>query len=750
MNSKKYINRIVSFLTIICCLAGSAMAAPAVKAEESTPRAVFTNEPNEAPDLYITKELQNPESYNGNLEDLHFSFVLKLNGKAANKQEYTVIKNGEEKKNEEGRVEVYKTESGRFELGPGETAWFRNLTVGSSYEVTENEMPESFQQVEPEGGAGVAGIITAKGEDRKFVNRYVPNIPGGPATLTVSKTITFPEGYAMPETPEFEFVLTVDGEPYGMKTYALTDDRTGQSAGTGTTDADGRFKLKGGYTASFAKVKAGVDYKLEEINIPEGWRATGSTVLEGAITAPETPLIMNNAAASFGVSKEVKGNGNKDGDFTFLLTKEDGAVWAGAKYYLYSLSTGELIEEPKEEQGKDEPEFENPAYTKEDGTFTLKHGQTAVFVGIGKDTVCNIKEIGAPDYIQTLPTSRDGYEHTVTDIVIVLPFENQFIDNRGSLTVTKNVENLNGDAPEPGDEGTAFTFKLTEIKTEEKDGVETVVEKPVANAIYSSSVGGSTRTPKTDEEGKFSLEEDETARFGSLPFGKYKVKEISVPEAYKVKSEKEQILELTRDCSAAFTFINQYRADKLDLNLVKQNREADRLPEVSFTLWKETETPEEGAKWEDIKKSEVGTYTTDAEGNITVPGLESGVYYLQETQTATGYMPWEKPLRIKITRDTQDRDKVTVEAERKSVSTSEGEDIDLNQDQIPRGSVVKKLTLKQEEGKRDTAELTVINEMLYELPNSGGSGIFWSILSGIALMMAAVLLYWKKIRIQVV
>ena len=63
MKSKKYINRIVSFLTIICCLAGSAVTVRTARAEESVPRAVFTNEPNEAPDLYITKELQNPESY---------------------------------------------------------------------------------------------------------------------------------------------------------------------------------------------------------------------------------------------------------------------------------------------------------------------------------------------------------------------------------------------------------------------------------------------------------------------------------------------------------------------------------------------------------------------------------------------------------------------------------------------------------------------------------------------------------------
>ncbi len=763
MKSKKYMKRIVSFLTIICCLAGSALGVYVVRAEDSVPRAVFTNEPNEAPDLYITKELQNPENYDGNLDELRFSFTLKLDGKVANRQEYTVIKDGEEVK-EDGRIKIYRTESGRFTLGLGETAWFKNLAVGTRYEVTEDDMPSSFQQMEPEGGAGVTGIITAKGENRKFVNRYIPNTSSKTTTLTISKTVTFPYGYTAPETPEFEFILTVDGEPYGMETFTITDDRTGKYVGTDVTDADGRLKLKGGYTASFTNVKTGVEYRLEEVNIPEGWRATGSTVLEGATKAPETLLVMNNAAASFAVSKRMKDGGKTDVDFTFLLTREDQSVWVGAKYYLYDLSTGELIEEqetgqtegdgadgqPEEEQTK----FQNPAYTKEDGTFTLKPGQTAVFVGIEPGTVYSVREIGNPDYTQTLPGSTEGYkDYTVTDNVIVLPFENQFVDNRGSLTVTKKVENVNGDAPENQE---SFTFKLSEIITAEEsedtedvqDGQETErpeKERPVANAVYSIAAGGSTATFKTDGKGEFTIKADETARFGSLSFGKYKVEEIQVPESYKIHGEPAQILELTRDSSAAFTFTNEYRADKLDLNLVKENREAERLPKVSFILWKAADDTAEGAKWEEIEKTEVGTYTTDGEGKLTVSGLETGVYYLQEVQPAAGYMPWEKPLRITITRDPEDRDKVTVETEGKSVDASKEEE---TADEIPRGNVVRKLTLTQEEGKRDTAEITVINEMFYELPNSGGIGIFPYILSGIVLMMAASILYFRRYRMD--
>ena len=749
MKSKKFIKRIVSFLTIICCLAGSALVVKTVRAEEETPRAVFTNEPNEAPDLYITKELQNPESYNGNPDDLRFSFTLRLDGKPANRQEYTIIKDGEEEK-EDGRVKVYRTESGRFTLSPGETAWFRNLTVGTRYEVTEDNIPESFLQAEPEGGAAATGIITAKGESRRFINRYVPNTHSKTTTLTVSKTITFPYGYTAPETPEFEFVLTIDGEPYGMEAFTITDDRTGKHVGTDTTDADGKFKLKGGYTALFTKIKTGVDYKLEEINLPEGWRATGSTVLEGATKAPETPLVMNNAAAAFAVSKQMKDNSQPDVDFTFLLTREDKSVWAGARYYLYSLSTGELIEEPEKDTPSGRPEeeqtkFENPARTKEDGTFTLKPGQTAVFVGIEPETVYSVREVGNPNYTQTLPAGTEGYkDYVVTDNVIVLPFENQFMDNRGSLTVTKKVENMKGDAPE-GQE--TFTFKLTEIKAEE--GAQSGPETPVANAVYSVASGGSTATFKTNAQGEFTIKADETTRFGSLSFGKYKVEEIHLPEGYQI-DKAVQIKDLTRDNSAVFIFSNEYRADKLDLYLIKQNRREESLPDVSFILWKAKGEAGEDARWEDIEKTEVGTYSTDSEGRITIPGLETGIYYLQETKAAVGYMPWEKPLRIEITRNPEDRSKVTIQAEDRTASIPaealpdgylEDENPDIGG--IPRGSVVKTLTLTQHEDARDVAELTVINEMFYELPNSGGMGIFPCILPGVVLMLAACMLYFR-------
>ena len=118
------------------------------------------------------------------------------------------------------------------------------------------------------------------------------------------------------------------------------------------------------------------------------------------------------------------------------------------------------------------------------------------------------------------------------------------------------------------------------------------------------------------------------------PFGKYKVEEMNLPDGYWI-DEMAQIGELTRDNSADFTFVNEYRADKLDLYLIKQNRRNESLSGVSFKLWKAEGSSGEDEEWESIKKSEIGTYTTDADGKLMIPGLDSGIYYLQETQAAT-------------------------------------------------------------------------------------------------------------------
>ncbi|RJW08787.1 hypothetical protein DW751_06675, partial [Eubacterium sp. AM28-8LB] len=89
----KYIKRIsVLLLAAFCMVAGT----QAIQAEETT-RVTFTNEENKTPDLFITKHVESADDRYEVPKDVAFKFVLKLNEKLANKEQYRVFnENGDE------------------------------------------------------------------------------------------------------------------------------------------------------------------------------------------------------------------------------------------------------------------------------------------------------------------------------------------------------------------------------------------------------------------------------------------------------------------------------------------------------------------------------------------------------------------------------------------------------------------------------------------------------------------------------
>ena len=83
----KYIKRIsVLLLAAFCMVAGT----QAIQAEETT-RVTFTNEENKTPDLFITKHVESADDRYEVPKDVAFKFVLKLNEKLANKEQYRVF-----------------------------------------------------------------------------------------------------------------------------------------------------------------------------------------------------------------------------------------------------------------------------------------------------------------------------------------------------------------------------------------------------------------------------------------------------------------------------------------------------------------------------------------------------------------------------------------------------------------------------------------------------------------------------------
>ncbi len=730
----KHLNRILSFLTIICCLAGSWMPVYATN-NSSIPRVTFTNESKNEPNLSVKKTVVNAVPGVVAPSDDTFTFTLKLNGSLASELEYRLYgADGEEKFSSVLNKEPYKTtENGEFFLKADEEAVFEWVGRGVNYEIVESPK-EHYQQVKPDGGLAAIGTIPANGAHVTFENRYSKTDQSMTTTnLTVSKIVPFPSGYTLPDSPEFTFVLKVDGKLHQREIYTVTDTKTGTQIRTAESGTDGSFTLKGGETATFANIPVNVDYEVEEITekMPENWRLLSDSVQEGATVAPATSVEFKNGLASFAVKKTMKdGSKPEDAEFTFLLTNKEHKVWKDAAYYLYSTD-GELVEE-------------RLYRTTEEGTFVLKAGQAAVFVGIPTGAYYNVSEVEDARYEQTLPLSKGGYTDCVVhDAVEVLPFENNPAKLEGVLTVTKQLDYTQGEAPE--DLTKAFTFLLekkvvtsTETVTEDAgDNTQPTGYQPVANQIFYVKVGDYQYNYRTDEKGYFTLKANETARF-RLPAAEddeqiyYQVTEVleGMSKEYHLQTDAEKLSGKWTKEGLNFTFINEYTPDKVNLHLTKMSRTGMPLSGAVFTLYRVEEVEVEDTSGENtsekpvFRETEIGTYEVGS--NVIIPGLSSGTYHLRETVAPEGYVLLAEPIKIVI--------------ERLSCYKADGSGFDvkvtMNGEEVGTQTEGKDFYIEKKHGTDyDELYLTVRNDVIYELPSTGGTGTNGYLLFGITLML---------------
>lgn len=699
---KSYFRHLLSFIAVICCLVG--MLSPLSAYAEDTTRVVFENAQNDSPDLYVTKKIESASGDYEAPEDLRFTFILKLDGKLADRLIYRVFnENGEEvyryadgesTDSKNNKIPYQTDRSGTFTLAPGQTAKFEYVGTGVSYEVTEVPL-EGWIQTMPSGGSPASGTVTDKGAWANFINLTGG---GGDTKLLVRKDISFPEGYEAPETPDFTFKLEMGGKPWAQEAYTIIDTASGLETGSGVTQADGSFTLKGGETAEFAEVPEDTDYRVTEENTP-GWWVSGETAKEGSTGTSGTVVAQfNNVNASFIVTKKMEDDSKPEEEFTFLLTHADRTVWAGAGYLLYQTN-GEPV---TDEQGQ-----QISGTTDQDGKFRLKPGQAALFTGIEPGTVYNVSEIAHPDYVQVVPASSDGYQDKVTSgAVEILPFVNR--PASGGLSVTKVIENMDGEAPLEKKE---FTFTLSR-----KTGADTY--EPVADAVYSVETGTSQQTYKTDAQGRFQLKANETARFTDLSKGTYRVEETESGMEY-IPEVKVQEGDLTsEEPNISFTFKNQYTSRFFNLYLIKQNHGKEALSGAEFMLYRD-----------ELNNNPVQDtpYVTDQDGKITVENLKTGTYYLVETKSPPGYQLLANPVKIAVTW-LEGEMQVTVDD--KTITSGEQDD---------------QIYIVQKDDGNDEVHVTVYNSKNFLLPVTGGTAVFLGVaLAGILIILGVMWHMGKK------
>lgn len=149
---------------------------------------------------------------------------------------------------------------------------------------------------------------------------------------------------------------------------------------------------------------------------------------------------------------------------------------------------------------------------------------------------------------------------------------------------------------------------------------------------------------------------------------------------------------------------------------------------VTFDLYrklKDTDTsgelnPVKGLTGRFEKVNKLAALTTDLNGEIFVPGLAKGTYYLVETKTNDGYNLLKAPVEVNI------------EATYSLTSTTKTETKD--------GKTTTTTTITNGTTDAGVFTTTVKNSKGFTLPTTGGIGTFVFTFAGIAMMAAAVIL----------
>lgn len=340
MKNRNSIKKILSFLTIICCLAGSVLpvSAAGTGSAPAVPRVTFTNRPNESPDLFVAKTVENAVSGSAYEAPEHaaYRFVLKLGGEIAKNVEYRVLDaEGREiiRETSTGRKYPFQTDSaGIFTLEAGQQAWFEYVGTGVVYEVTEmdtyllprrNETaPDEGDQTEnPEGGEQTAN---PQGSEVTVKNGYKLYVITGEDSRELLHE-------------EFDYQvrsLAADGYQQKSPSGGSTGEHTILANGNSETFVN-RYTGKGTGETTVLEIE-------KTISFPTDYER------------PETP------------------------DFTFEV-ELDGTAYKNENYTATNTATGETIS----------------GTTNENGQFTMKGGWKAVFENIPTDVDYKVSEVTA-------------------------------------------------------------------------------------------------------------------------------------------------------------------------------------------------------------------------------------------------------------------------------------------------------------------------------------------------------------------
>ncbi len=345
-----------------------------------------------------------------------------------------------------------------------------------------------------------------------------------------------------------------------------------------------------------------------------------------------------------------------------------------------------------------------------DGYYTNRNF-TNPWNGIGtplnKDQTVYIKLSRSPVLALTITKEVDGITVDKKEYSFTISTTDSSVMGK-IYTTSANTSVLFGDADNDG------TYTATvQLIAESKNGVDGTI------IIYGLPTG---------EDVSYTVKEDESL----AGVAGYQLKNVS----YTANGSNGDTI-TTGSGSSAITsgnvdVTNTYEEDKTSVDLIKYGGRYDdnTIEGAVFSLYKGSKNEDGSITWESSSISDVAV--NNAVGSSPELGeLASGYYKLTEIKAPTGYQILDEDIYFQIVDGKVDLIKSDADGKWTTVDRNETE--------------MWKLT---KEGTDGRFTISVKNTALYELPSTGGPGIYWYTLSGTLLMAGAALIVYRQKRKQ--
>ncbi|RGG18489.1 SpaA isopeptide-forming pilin-related protein [Blautia sp. AF26-2] len=611
---------------------------------------------------YDVKEVQAPEGYVRNIDDVYTFAFSYTNDKEAKQTFKHTFKN----ERVTAKISLQKQDKETKKAVPQGDATLEKAVYGL-YAREDIVHPDGATGVIYKAGEQVATLTTDKNGQASVNGLYLGNY--------YAKEITPPTGYLADEEEHDlvcnyggDLVAEVNRECLSLEQVMKQPFQIIKAANNGKTDAD---LLKGaGFTAylvSSLKVKEDGSYDFDsakpvvigengatEIFTDEKGYACSIAIPYGTYIVRETTTPHNYTPVDDFTVRITENNPNQPQTWRVLLDDEFEAklkiikqddetkkpvLQKNTEFKIYDLDHKKYVEQVTT----------YPTTVKHKSYFTDEQGYLILPQNL-KIGNYRIEEVNAPfgytlneNYYEVTVDSNTAYQMDGTsgDVIIEAVYENHPV--KGELTIVKKGEVLDGFKDD-------FTYQ-----TENLEGAEFEIyaaediytadfqKDDNGNRILEYAAGTLVKTVTTDKDGKAVLK--------NLPLGSYKIVEKTAPDGFVLNGEAQTITFSYKDqetpvIEQTATFENERQ--KVEISVVKQDADTEKaVAGAEFGLYAKNDMEAHGTV---IVKADtlLGKAVSGEDGKaVFTQDLPFGEYYIKELAAPDGYVSSDEVLEVK-------------------------------------------------------------------------------------------------------